>query len=52
MTFVAWDRNGRLVGASSDTVSNLIYTTRNGWKNLGLSIDSRSGEDAGLFGDG
>ncbi|WP_380286423.1 LamG-like jellyroll fold domain-containing protein [Kitasatospora purpeofusca] len=52
MTYVAWDRNGRLVGASSDTVSNLIYTTGSGWKNLGLSIDSRSGEDAGLFGDG
>ncbi|MFD5085959.1 DNA/RNA non-specific endonuclease [Kitasatospora sp. NPDC058406] len=52
MAYVAWDRNGRLVGASSDTVSNLIYTAGSGWKNLGLSMDSRSGEDAGLFGDG
>ncbi len=38
--------------ASSDTVSNLICTTRSGWKNLGLSMDSRSGKDTGLFGDG
>ncbi|WP_327072104.1 hypothetical protein OG196_00180 [Kitasatospora purpeofusca] len=33
--------------AGSDIVSN-----GSGWKNLGLSADGRSGEGAGLFGDG
>ncbi|MFJ2779597.1 DNA/RNA non-specific endonuclease [Kitasatospora sp. NPDC087315] len=51
MTYVAWSPGGRLLRGDSETVSNLIYTAGSGWKNLGFPIDSRSGQDAGMFGD-
>ncbi|MGW3172997.1 LamG-like jellyroll fold domain-containing protein [Streptomyces sp. NPDC001153] len=50
MSYVSWDRSGRLSGAASDTVSNLIYTAGSGWKNLGTAVDSRTGADAPVAG--
>lgn len=45
MSYTAWDSGGRYVGADATTVSNLIYTAGQGWKNLGTAIDSRTGVD-------
>ncbi|MFD7986772.1 hypothetical protein ACFXKJ_37915 [Kitasatospora indigofera] len=51
MAYIAWDKGGRLIGADSDKTSNLIYTKDSGWKNLGGSIHSGTGQDAGQYGD-
>ncbi|WP_418961287.1 LamG-like jellyroll fold domain-containing protein [Streptomyces tritici] len=50
MSYTAWDRRGRYVGGDATTVSNLIYTAGQGWKNLGTAIDSRTGADVPLPG--
>ncbi|MGW4022511.1 LamG-like jellyroll fold domain-containing protein [Streptomyces sp. NPDC005009] len=50
MSYTAWDSRGRHASADATTVSNLIYTAGQGWKNLGRAIDSRTGVDAPLPG--
>lgn len=50
MSYTAWDASGMFAGADSAKVSNLIYTSGSGWKNLGTVIDSRTGSDAPVAG--
>ncbi|MCX4654948.1 DNRLRE domain-containing protein [Streptomyces microflavus] len=50
MSYTAWNSRGRYTGADATTVSNLIYTAGQGWKNLGTAIDSRTGADVPLPG--
>ncbi|WP_369182840.1 hypothetical protein [Streptomyces sp. Y1] len=51
MSYIAWDKDGHLIGADRGKTPNLIYTAGSGWKNLGKSIHSGTGEDAGQYGD-
>ncbi|MFM9615494.1 hypothetical protein ACKI18_43270, partial [Streptomyces niveiscabiei] len=50
MSYTAWDKNGHYVGVDATTVSNLVYTAGQGWKNLGTVIDSRTGADVPMPG--
>ncbi|MFB6878542.1 DNA/RNA non-specific endonuclease [Streptomyces sp. NPDC056323] len=50
MSYTAWDKSGHRAGNDATTVPNLIYTTGQGWKNLGLAIHSRTGADVPLPG--
>ncbi|WP_261718277.1 DNA/RNA non-specific endonuclease [Streptomyces sp. FZ201] len=45
MSYQAWAKNGQILIADSTTVSNLIYTAKSGWKNLGTAIHSESGHN-------
>ncbi|WNI34386.1 DNA/RNA non-specific endonuclease [Streptomyces sp. ITFR-6] len=50
MSYTAWDTDGHYTGSDSTTISNLIYTAGQGWKNLGTVIHSETGADVPLAG--
>ncbi|MEV6164332.1 hypothetical protein AB0L71_20815 [Streptomyces sp. NPDC052052] len=50
MSYTAWNSRGRYAGADATTVSNLIYTAGQGWKNLGTAMDSRTSAEVPLPG--
>ncbi|MER7043071.1 DNA/RNA non-specific endonuclease [Streptomyces microflavus] len=50
MSYTAWDEGGHYAGSDRTSVSNLVYTAGQQWKNLGIAIHSETGVDVPLAG--